>query len=576
MYGWAIIQGRDTGIENSSLKHIKTLYVGGKRCDIYQNHFPKFENDKVNIFEDNFVVLLDGVILNNHELMKKYTMTSWSETIKKMYLEKGASFVNELRGSFNGFFINIDKGIIEVFTNHLGEREVFYKIDSEFNIVSSNFNFISEALKYYKVKHSLNKEAVMSMIGYAHMLDDFTYIETVKRLLAGRILTFDTGYADHFTIERYHQFKTEPLIEDKSFDELIDIIDETFNKAFIMQMEKDREYDYRSIIDISGGYDSRVVAFAAKRFGYEDVVMLSYSDSRANENKVVNMVLEKLNFDYYFKAMDYPSFLYEVSEIVRLNYGLTLYSGITGGKQFLQDINHERLGIEHTGLLGDVFEGSFSFVPEKQKPADYPRYRYNRGFEYYIKPEYYEKYDDFELMAFYMRGLNFGLGTHLIRRNYNETFSAFMDVDVLELMFKIPLKKRMTDKIYIHWMDKYYPEASNIVYAKTMVTHPHHKTFNYILSKMRITLPYYANQILVKLGLKKNYNNVNSMNPFDYWYKANPKIREFIDSYLIEHKHLLDIYPELKELNKNILNSNVLDKTIYMTAIEAIRQYSGE
>lgn len=574
MFGWTIIRGKENFISDSLLQYRNNITLNGDVYTIYQNHFPKFENDKVNYEDDDVIILLDGVIFNNHLLEKEYGI-SFYELLKKLYQEKrDASFVNLLRGSFNGFILDKKTNTLFPFTNHLGEREVFYFKKDDFLIISSNFNHISQALKFYKIEHKPDVEAVKSMIAYAHMVHSFTYIEGVTRLTAGKFLKI---HDEEIKEIKYHEFNTNydkyQLLSD---DELIDIIEEKFIKAAKLEFDKDREYGYKSIIDISGGFDSRLVAFVAKKLGYEDVLTLSYSQTNTNEEKVVRLVMEKLDFDFYFKSMDYPSFLYEVSDVVRMNYGLTFYSGITGGKQMLEDFNHERLGIEHTGLLGDVYEGTFSPSFIEEKPRENKRYRYNKHFEYEISEEILSKYKNLELTIFQMRGLNFGLGTHLIRRNYNETFSPFMDVDVLDLMFNMTIKKRAVEGIYQKWMKKYYEEAADIIYAKTLAKHPASNAKIWLIQKIKVSIPYHFNNILRKLHLKKITPTKTTMNDFKYWYENNEKIRNFIDSYLKENLFRLNEFKGHIPVSDDILKISLIDKTIYMTVMEAMKQYFGD
>ncbi len=65
------------------------------------------------------------------------------------------------------------------------------------------------------------------------------------------------------------------------------------------------------------------------------------------------------------------------------------------------------------------------------------------------------------------------------------------------------------------------------------------------------------------------------MNPFDYWYKTNENLKNFIDSTFKENISLLENNELKKDYQKLFKEGNTLEKSQFLTLLEAIRYYFG-
>ena len=65
------------------------------------------------------------------------------------------------------------------------------------------------------------------------------------------------------------------------------------------------------------------------------------------------------------------------------------------------------------------------------------------------------------------------------------------------------------------------------------------------------------------------------MNPFDYWYKTNENLKNFIDSTFKENISLLENNELKKDYQKLFKEGNTLEKSQVLTLLEAIRHYFG-
>ena len=563
MSEWMVAQ--NINFENA--KNIK-----GTDYFYYYDQGEKFLKDKVVIDDDGIFLILDGVIFNKRELMEQVQESDWACTIKNIYKKQGIGVLEQLRGSFNGFILEKKNENVFAFVDQLGERTVFYCYLQQSFIAASNFNRLVELLRKRDVSYTLDKEAIRQMLYFGYMVDKRSCISEITRIFPGTYIEKDKS---NITEEIYFQFENHNTL-DKNEDELIELIDQTFIKALKRELDKDKEYGYKSLMDISGGMDARTVCFATKKLGYRGITNICYSQMNAYERQITEKMVTVLGNDYIFKSLDNASFIYHLDELVRENYGLSYFMGITGGRDFLKILDKHEFGIEHTGILGDVYEGSFNSKAIYEKPYINPKYRFSRLLDIDLDMEFIRRYDDNEIFKFYTRGVMAGTSTHIIRQKYFETYSPFEDVDFLKLMFAIPLKQRIDGKIFMKWVNKKYPEAMKFTYAGTMCNP------NSCLLKTKLRAMWNVFLLKVIIPVRKKYfydsewNYKGTMNPVEYWYEKNSELRTFIEAYYQDNiEKVKDL--EIKEnLEKLFYNGSALDKMVMLTVLSIYKQYGDE
>lgn len=120
MYGWVIAKNIDISFLDES--NTKQYFVDG--YNIFVNVMNKFEKDTVFRFEKGKICLLDGVILNKKELLEEKRESIWQKLFEKLVLQE--NFPSVLRGCFNGGIYDGNKKVFTVYTNHVGDRPVYY------------------------------------------------------------------------------------------------------------------------------------------------------------------------------------------------------------------------------------------------------------------------------------------------------------------------------------------------------------------------------------------------------------------------------------------------------------------
>ena len=136
MPGFIAEIAKDKLLGNFGSSRMEGLVTGkisdNKRYSVERHTINKFLNDKA-FYEDNeYVVLTECVILNSLSLQKQFLNTEESSaekmalTIIKMYQKKGEKFFEDFRGSFSGAFYDKKNDLWLIYTNHVGDKQLFY------------------------------------------------------------------------------------------------------------------------------------------------------------------------------------------------------------------------------------------------------------------------------------------------------------------------------------------------------------------------------------------------------------------------------------------------------------------
>lgn len=332
------------------------------------------------------------------------------------------------------------------------------------------------------------------------------------------------------------------------------MLDEKFRKAIKRGLDKNEEYGYTGIIDISGGADSRINAYVARDLGSKNEIMLHYSQSGSYEETISKKIAQELNYQYYYNALDDAGFMMDVDEIIAMNSGTGYYCGITGGKRALQQLSGKTMGIEFTGLLGDIYDGAMLTIDGEIAPTlAYDRYRLTSVVNLdEMSINTLDRFTTNNAFWLYTRGMLCGMSTFMTRQNYVEPYTPHGDVDFMEVCASIPWKRRVFDRLQLRWMSEYYPAA---------MKHP------YSATGMSLALEFCPMAFLVRkfnaarnlLSYKLTGSSRFNMNPFAYWVQKKSWLSDFVEEYYCA---------SMKELTKSDLISCELLKKIEQAYVQ--------
>lgn len=529
----------------------------------------RFVQDKLAFENSECIVVLDGVLLNKAELLSKSKKKTLAEYIQSVVSQE--NFYSELRGPFSGFIYRKSSEQLTAFGNQTGDTCAFWQEDSERFCVSSDFNMVFDACKDAGVCFEFDETAANHLLSLGYVVEGHTVARQISRTQPGEAVVLTKGgFANK---HRYHFFDNCHADTNMSVEDAVAKVDVAFRLAVKRCFDKDIEYGYSHLTDMSGGLDSRITNRVARALGYKDIVNISYSQNGSREFQCASRASLAMHNELLYKQLDDIAFLYDVERIVHANYGLSVYYGITGGQRLLEEINFRHFGLEHTGMLGDAVVGSFSRTSEDTS-IDIKAICYTD----FIAPviQHAGEYANKEQFCMYYRGFQGAVMTHYIRREFTEAVSPFMDVEFLQACFNIPLSLRCGDRLYWTWLDSRYPDISHLE-----CTHERPKTVSFSKDRIYRMIGRNFRRKIIRcfkaIGLWRIVSPTGSMNPFEQWYAESAELRNYVESYYRENIRELCAYENTYETAKKVFKgAKTLDKLSVISVLGTYKVYFGK
>lgn len=530
-------------------------------CKQYSRLLDKFPKDKVFLEEETQISFLDGYV-HNKDMVTRKADKSWQHSFAQAMRMDAVKCLRALRGGFCGYIFNKRTSELTVYTDQVSVKAVYYYANEDQWIVSNHIPYMIAVLKANKAAYHFNEMAAKYMLTYGYMLDDSTFVKEIHRLLPGQLVHIENGQ-----VKKENYYRISDKEEQMSEEEAVERIDEAFREAVRREFEKDREYGYRHLVDLSGGLDSRMVSWVAHDMGYTGQLNVTYCRSGYLDEKISGRIANYLGHEYLFKPLDDIKWMYDIDEIVSRNNGSALYIGITGGNRLLKTLNTSQFGIEHTGMIGDAVLSTFYYDKEFNYGSPQLGYhRYSERLSYDFSDDVTDSYACQEMFAIYTRGIMGAQSSYMIRQHYVETASPFMDVDFLNLVFSLPFEYRQGHHIYMKWMAEKYPQSTSFGWEKWGGIKPRE---DYIFFRKVKTTQRLLWQAACKALNRKNSDN---MNPLDYWYQGDSGIQKYYREYYNRNRDRIS--GELgKDISRMFEEGNVEEKSMALTVLAAVKVY---
>ncbi|MBR0199677.1 MAG: hypothetical protein IJQ42_05880 [Oscillospiraceae bacterium] len=535
-----------------------------------RNTLNKYMRDKAFVYTTDISFVCDGVILNLTELHNQFHTDCIEELIPILYRHYGEQFFSHFIGSFSGALFDYSKNLWLVWTNHTGEKSVFYSSNPNLFVAGSQVNYLIDAFRERGIQLSFDEQAAYQMLTFGFMEGDSTYANEIKRLRGGQYLRYQDK--KHEVKEYFMLHKHPERFNGKTENQIIEELDRVFRAASELEYAKDEEYGYEHLADLSGGLDARMNMWVAHTIKPKHIQFITYCKANYLDELIAKQLAAYWNDEILVKPLDDVTYLYEIDEIVFMNAGLSLYTGITGGKRMLEHINFDVYGIEHTGQVNGAIIGSYySAIGNGQ--YSYPTGMYSEKLKDRLSATNHGEFDDHELYLLYTRGFRGILNTQLIRSNYTEAFTTTIHPEVLQLCMDVPMEQRVDHKLYKKWILSKYPDAARYKWEKTGALITEGKTIGFVRKVVR------RGPAKLKRMLGKTEFINTGMNPIDYWIAHNQDVRKFLDAYETTHVELLRKRASsvfLTDLMSLYENGNASEKAMVLTVLAAVKLYFGE
>ena len=493
---------------------------------VAEKFLDKFADDKCFGDRGNYFVCLDGVTLNSRELVRSFAATDIGSAVAGMAAKDPSGFPASLRGGFGGFVWDVagSKGVL--FTNHFGSRYLYYSYDASTGATffSSSLADMAEMMRSTGRATRLDETAGYYMLSFGYMADDRTLVEGVRKLEPGRCLQIAAGQAPQ--IKRYFIYDNENFLGE-SFDEIVDGFYERMSLAVRQGFEKDLEYGYRHLSLLSGGLDSRMILFFARRLGFSNILTLTFGQSGCADEKIAAAISRDLGCEHLFRHLDGGNFLAtSIDDCVEANDGMIIYAGSAHALSSYRMIDWRRYGLLHNGNLADASQGDYVETDAHVAPSA-EEWAYSKHFLPRVEEtigEVLRRYPNQEAFAIATRGANAILNGSVSAQGFTETDEPFLHPDLVSWAARIPPRYKRGEHIFLAMINKHFPDAATYPWQRwrlnpTLANMERLKTPSFrFIHRGRKAIGYAVDGIL---GRPSRHD----MNPFNYWYKNNPELR---------------------------------------------------
>lgn len=570
MPGFNVLIGTAGFVAMPQEKNVDAATMQGKGYACSKAMLKHFEQDKLFLETDEYLVILDGFVLNKQQLCKAvFPMqeTTWAEVVVALYKRDGERFFQAFRGSFSGVLYDKKAGLWIIFTDHIGSKFIYYTCTPEAVCCSSSMGNLYAFLHENHITPALEPENAYLLLTYGFMLEDRTICSQIKKLQPGCYLTIQD---EKVTEHNYYLLSNKPVGMNRQ--EAIDMMDHLFREAVRIQFDKDLEYSYKHLVALSGGLDSRMTCWVAHKLGYVRQLNYTYSESDYVDESVPKQIARELRHEWVYKALDNGLWLYDIDEMTAITGGNLLYYSSAPVRYFFKTLDAGQYGMVHTGQLGDVVFGSFYLSPVPNTRFTFGQGAYATNYLHRLDGiRLKQDYANQEIANFYYRGFS-GANNGLVTLNqYLETYSPFYNIDLLEKAMQIPVDLRFDHRIYKQWIIQKYPEAAAYTWEKigTPITVPMFRIqqHDFPLSKIvEIVLRRYVYK-------RERTDSRKHMNPIGFYYANNEPLHRFIDNYLQEHLPEMH-HPDLQhDLRAIAAGKSVTEKLQAMSLLAAVNKF---
>lgn len=531
--------------------------------NIAWNTLNKYMDDKLFYQNERLVILLDGVILNKKELMQAQEQTDWTAAVCQM-IDADPVWFRALRGVFAGAVLDKQSNTWCCFTDQCGAHLLMTYVQGKTFAFGTQTNYFSDWMRENDIERVIDPDWKRDILSYSYMRDSHTIFSEVTRVYPGCYYVYDIEQCAGQ--EHCYYRATKKKQSNLTKEEAIAQLDTTFHNAIRRIVDKDREYGYRTIVDVSGGLDSRMNAVVAAQEAGENVTSLTFAQSGSDDQKIAQRVAGTLGLEHIYYPMDGGDFLAEIDDLIFMNGGFNDYFGITAGKRLLSRLDKNTFGAEIWGLLGDIYEGGMVENSSPNLRWDVARFCRTQRYFDPEPPRSTHEFEDNELLWFYVRGMLAGMNTGFSRQNYIEPMTPYGDVEFMDICFSLSDQQRFHEHIYREWMMERYPEMAKIPYSATGT-----RVLPGEWDIWSVRFRRYWRKLQMKL---RGPQGKWSMNPIDMWYKENDRLHSRVEEYYNTHKYLLDMDQDFGEKVRTLFEQGTtFEKLVAVSVLSALKQY---
>ena len=240
--------------------------------------------------DNKTMLLFNGEIYNHNNLRKNLeskgikfkSKNSDSEVLFEGLSFYGVEFINKLVGQFAITFLDLEKNLLYLIKDRVGQKPLFYEIENDKVIFSSNLKSINNINN----KNEISSSQIFNFLNFGVIPSPSTIFKNIHKVKPGTYIKINLEDYSYSEIEYWNP---SDFIADNPFDE----------KKFLELFSQSVQYRLVSDVPVanflSGGLDSTSIVKNMYENGVEDIntFTVAVNDVNYDESKWAKTVSEK-------------------------------------------------------------------------------------------------------------------------------------------------------------------------------------------------------------------------------------------------------------------------------------------
>ncbi len=522
----------------------------------------RFAQDQCFELDDRYLIAFEGISLTTTSRIELVELLRAALEMDRPFGQMASDIADKIKGVYMICLIDLHLEKLLVMADPCGSLPLFYDafVDTDVSIsprIEDLVHFRSREAK----SSSLDEQAAYSMLTMGAMLGNQTMVTEIKRLHACEYLLWEHG---KWTVSKYFDYR-DIAYKDQSKEEVFDRLDDLLGTSVQMALHKDRQYDFDSLMTLSGGLDSRYVVMQAHKLGAVPSTFCM-SQSGYKDHAISKQIASDLGLGYTFCPLDGGDYIHDVEENMDLYQGQIFYLTSAHLRRAMTYLDTSQMGLLHSGLLGDGRLGSQVSAAHPRAPWSFHRQAIDTSLWHRVEQQVnqiYQAYPHEDACNFVERSCNQYISGAWMTAQSSYLWAPFMDFDFIRYSFTIPPRLKLRRRIYVEWLAARHPEMCEYKWEAYGV-----KPKSY--ARIQAGRFYRLSKALLRRIAPRSEG---SMTPFACWAERDPSILEFMRNYIQERLQAIESSELKSDLVAQSASSSIMVLSQVMTVMSMISKF---
>lgn len=469
----------------------------------------------------------------------------------------------EISGTLHGFIFNTSTKELLLHVDFARQNPLFYYRSKEVFAFAYSLKKLLSLLKETTFFPEKDEEGAALLITFASIPGEKTLYKDICKLLPGHSIHWSRGQLEVFPRKNLLDIKRD-LNDEKQAAELLD---QQFQKS--ISETHDINHSFKGIPThlLSGGIDSRLV-FIATCQKAEKIRSLCFSKQGYLDDQISREIAEDFNSEHHFFDLQKGEYMMNLDSVEEYD-GTINYLASAHHRAALSGTPMESLRILASGQLGNEILSEFYKENNSAEQTFGSMITCSDFLPFCLSTiqKVWEQTPDSGIFKLYHRGFLYTNSAAYSTALFGTLFSPFTSKGFVHAALRLSPKLMHQHKIYLHWLNYYYPEAKRYVWERYGARPIDNQILRWAKWKTK-----FATKLIHPIT---RYRNA-SMTPIEDWYRSSAELQEFFKNTFHQYHEVLDFYPRLAPLIKEKYPSmSVLNKASVLTLLVATHYYEN-